>query len=752
MVFLQHGHANRSHWVLRAVGTASLLLGSSCGTDSLDSGGDVAQVEQKVVYGVDNREDVQQHSDASLRRLAEAATVTLMLSGDIDESNPNSISFPGPSLGDARNLCATERFRNDPTAGNCSGTLIADDLVLTAGHCISDATCGNNRFVFNYRRDADGSMHTVTSADVFRCQSVVARELSSTVDYAVVRLNRAATPRFTPAPVRSQQTALDAGQRISVIGSPSGIPHKIDSGAAVRDSRAGTLDFFVANTDTFGGNSGSGVYENDSYQLSGILVRGETDYIYNNGCYVVNRCGDTECRGEDITYVHRAITGLCQAEPAHRLCSPRKEHVFSASNTGSASQNTYNHFVFVEPGQTIDMGTCGVPESAGSGDTYLRLYSPWGAQLAANDDGGGTCGVLSRATYTAPALTGALYEVRAGCFSTGACSGTVAYTLNGPSGGQMTYNATNTSSAQQNTRNITTATLKQGDTLIAGTCGVERASFTGDTYLRLYAGGSQVAFNDDSCGGVGSRISYTATADTAFELRAGCFSSGTCSATMAYVIVPGANRSYSASDTNYAQQNTINTSIYLGAGDTITAGTCGLPGATFSGDTYLRLAKSGTLVAVNDDACGGAGSQFTYVAASAGTHELRAGCFASTACSGDLVYTIVRKGTGSGSFAYSASNTSSATQNTVNEALLLKAGQVINLGTCSVPGSAGTGDTLLRVYGPDSQQAAANDDACGGALSNVLFTVPAGREGSYQIRGGCFGSGSCTGTVAYREQ
>jgi V8-like Glu-specific endopeptidase len=737
--------------IVSVVGASALLVAAGCGApDGAKGGLATADAKQPVVYGVDNRQDVPQHSDASLRRLAEASTLTLVLSGSINESNPNNITFPGPNLGQARNLCATERFRDDPTAGNCSGTLIANDLVLTAGHCISSATCADNRFVFGYRREANGAMRTVTSADVFRCSAVVARELTSTVDYAVVRLDRAATPRFTVAPVRTQATVLDVGQRVTVIGSPSGILHKIDSGGSVRDARASTLDYFVANTDTFGGNSGSGVYENDSYQLSGILVRGETDYVANGNCNIVNVCTESGCQGEDITYVHRAIQGLCAAEPAHYLCNPRRELVYSATNTTSAQQNTYNRFVFVEPGQSIDYGTCIVPGSAGSGDTYLRLFAPWGVEVSANDDFSG-CGLLSRATYTSPSLVGALYEIRAGCYSAGSCSGTVAYTTNGPDGGKFTYDATNTNHAQQNTRNVMTVPVRQGDTLIAGTCGVEHAAFTGDTFLRLFSGGGLVAANDDACG-LGSRLSYTATANGTLEIRAGCYSSGSCTGTVAFTIVPGGTYAYSAADTNSAQQNTVNRSIELGAGDSITVGTCGLPGATFTGDTYLRIFNGATQVALNDDACGGLGSQLTYTAAASASYQVRAGCYSGSSCSGNVVYTIVRKGTGSGQYAYSAANTASATQNTVNQALFLKAGQVVNMGTCGVAGSAGTGDTYLRLLGPDSVQAVANDDACGGLLSNILFTVPAGREGSYEIRGGCYSSGSCTGTVPYREQ
>lgn len=37
----------------------------------------------------------------------------------------------GCSLGEVYKLCPTERFRAQPTAGHCSGTLVATDLIMT---------------------------------------------------------------------------------------------------------------------------------------------------------------------------------------------------------------------------------------------------------------------------------------------------------------------------------------------------------------------------------------------------------------------------------------------------------------------------------------------------------------------------------------------------------------------------------------------------------------------------------------------
>ncbi|AKT43155.1 DNRLRE domain-containing protein [Chondromyces crocatus] len=109
-------------------------------------------------------------------------------------------------------------------------------------------------------------------------------------------------------------------------------------------------------------------------------------------------------------------------------------------------------------------------------------------------------------------------------------------------------------------------------------------------------------------------------------------------------------------------------------------------------------------------------------------------------------------GQSGGSFSYSASNTSSATVNTVNHAVTIAAGQTINVGTCSVPGaSVSSGDTFLRLYDGNGIAVAGNDDACGLA-SYFSYTVPPGAGGSFVIRAGCYSQGSCGGTVAYTVQ
>lgn len=81
-----------------------------------------------------------------------------------------------------------------------------------------------------------------------------------------------------------------------------GLPLKIAGFATVRDfSKVG---YFVADLDTFGGNSGSPVFSVKTKKIEGILVRGDEDFIDGPaGCTTMATYEQTGGRGEDVTKV-----------------------------------------------------------------------------------------------------------------------------------------------------------------------------------------------------------------------------------------------------------------------------------------------------------------------------------------------------------------------------------------------------------------------------------------------------------------
>jgi alpha-tubulin suppressor-like RCC1 family protein len=97
---------------------------------------------------------------------------------------------------------------------------------------------------------------------------------------------------------------------------------------------------------------------------------------------------------------------------------------------------------------------------------------------------------------------------------------------------------------------------------------------------------------------------------------------------------------------------------------------------------------------------------------------------------------------------YSASNTNSALQNTVNRTITLKAGDMLEVGTCNLSGTSATGDTYLRLFGPSATQVTFNDDSCAGTASYIQYTAPT--TGSYELRAGCYSGNSCGGTVVIK--
>ncbi len=76
--------------------------------------------------------------------------------------------------------------------------------------------------------------------------------------------------------------------------------------------------------DFLGGNSGSGVF-NDDGTLVGILVRGLTDYVSSGDCNIVNvvPCTDSSCtslnQGEEITYPFHAMLQAPSQESSLQL-------------------------------------------------------------------------------------------------------------------------------------------------------------------------------------------------------------------------------------------------------------------------------------------------------------------------------------------------------------------------------------------------------------------------------------------------
>jgi hypothetical protein len=256
------------------------------------------KANQKVIYGTDDRVDVfQLPAGPNLDDVD--SVVALFDKGDVTDNGNGTSKLNTVNFGTAQNLCSSERFRTQPIGAFCSGFLVAPDVIATAGHCANAGNVTNVRFVFGYRMsNATTAITTINNSEIYKGVSIIGRqEVGNGPDWALVRIDRPVTNHRVVQIRRSGK--ISDSQALHVIGHPVGLPTKFAGGAVVRDNSPSA--FFVANLDTYGGNSGSPVFNSATHEVEGILVRGETDFVQQGGCNVSLVCPSTGCRGEDST-------------------------------------------------------------------------------------------------------------------------------------------------------------------------------------------------------------------------------------------------------------------------------------------------------------------------------------------------------------------------------------------------------------------------------------------------------------------
>jgi len=261
----------------------------------------VQAAQPLIVHGKDDRIEAHESFAWSMAARAVAARIE---ASNLTLTNGDNFVIATTSLKNLLEtymeaaLCDDVRFAKQPSAADCTGFLVAPDVLMTAGHCMqSESDCANFLWAFDYEMSVNKeNPKFIKKENVYLCQSILRQ--SHMPDYAIIKLNRVSSR----TPLKLLPKAVSAvGTELVMIGYPTGIPLKVTPNGRLLAVNNNQL---VTNLDAFSGNSGSPVIDAKPGKVTGILVSGEMDYkVGSRSCVEVNVVGENQGK-ETVTSVN----------------------------------------------------------------------------------------------------------------------------------------------------------------------------------------------------------------------------------------------------------------------------------------------------------------------------------------------------------------------------------------------------------------------------------------------------------------
>jgi hypothetical protein len=177
--------------------------------------------------------------------------------------------------GEDLNLNDNEPFYHQPTAPGllCTGFLVKDNILVTAGHSVAENNLAQLCFVFGFKmKDPKHAVTHVPNWEIYKGIEIKGhahKRLGNKSDWALVKLDRKVIGH---PELRLAEQEISIDEPVYVIGHPMGLPLKYSPGAQVRASKEA---YFSADLDVYSRNSGSPVFNGNTHEVVGMVVRGD---------------------------------------------------------------------------------------------------------------------------------------------------------------------------------------------------------------------------------------------------------------------------------------------------------------------------------------------------------------------------------------------------------------------------------------------------------------------------------------------